>query len=111
MLVSQSRSEKLEKIKLDAVFINSTKADGNPYITSKGAPFKIAVIKWDDKQASKMVFDDDDPVTKWQQGDEVEVVLKQNGEYTNFDLPKQADLLEQRMDRLEKIVAKLIKER
>ena len=104
----------IEKTQIDSVFINTTKADGTPYIDKNGSLFKIATIKWttakgEEKKASMMISGkygakDEAVVSQWKAGDNVEITLEQNGDFTNFKIPSRLDLLERRIEMLEDLL-------
>ena len=53
------------------------------------------------EQISHGAFNPSDPILEWKPGEMHQVVLKQNGNYINFDEPSQLDMLEYRIELLE----------
>jgi len=81
------------RIKLSKVFINEKKKDGTPYVNKNGEPFKMAFITSENGNKASMYIGQMDLhkfeiVSKWKEGDEVDVEITKSGEFTNFDLPK-----------------------
>lgn len=81
-------------LKQDPTFYDKDKA-GTPltYVskkTNKVMPYKRVVIKVAEyeKPLSGAVFTNDSPILTWKGGQMVEVEVKQNGEYLNFEIPR-----------------------
>jgi len=106
----------MEKITIRSIFINEKKKDGT-YYEGKWGRYKVGVLTAEDgRKMSKFITKEDDPVLSWKSGDEVEVIVGQNGDFLNFELPKDVDLLSEKFgflaDRvayLEKILSPYIK--
>lgn len=88
----------IEKVKLTRVHISNKAKDGTPYVVKQGKntgkPYSKAAIKCDkygDKWLSGFVWDSYDTIHKWQTGDEVSIVVSENGQYLNFEKPKAKD--------------------
>lgn len=78
----------MTKVKLTAVYINETDKNGNQFISREGKPYKKMSIKTEqhgDKYLSGFV---NKANQNWKKGDEVEIVVKENGQYLNFEVPK-----------------------
>ena len=97
---------KIENVKLTKVYINDTKKDGTKLLTKDGRPYKKIAIQTDKHAGylSDFIFNQDDPKLQWKIGDEVEIIVWQNGEYKNFKAPTRLDRLEMRMDELEELI-------
>ena len=97
---------KIENVKLTKVYINDTKKDGTKLLTKDGRPYKKIAIQTDKHAGylSDFIFNQDDRKLQWQVGDEVEIIVWQNGEYKNFKAPTRLDRLEMRMDELEELI-------
>ena len=96
----------MQKIKLEAVFVNDTNPQGEPLKNKNGEPYKMAVIQWEGKKAScylgaKFGVNKEKEIRTWTQGQEVTVTLEQKGDYLNFDIPSRLDYIEERVARLE----------
>ena len=103
----------MKKVKLESVFINDKKADGSPLINKNGGKFKMAVIKFNGKTASKYLdpkfgAKDEQTISQWKSGDEVVVMIEQKGNFTNFSIPNKTDKLEARVVILEDKINKLL---
>jgi hypothetical protein len=98
----------IEKVKVISIYINSQKKDGTRYQDKNGNPFELASLKYEGGSASmilgKFSAKDKPVISAWKAGDEVSVVLQQNSEYTNFSLPGRMDMLEARIEKLEKVL-------
>lgn len=82
--------------------------------TSKttGKPYKRAVLEFNGQSASMFINEkfgqkDLETIKTWQEGDEVDIIIEQNGRYANFKLPSKTDLLGERVFDLEGRVEKL----
>lgn len=97
------------KVKLTKVTRSNTNKDGDPYISKKtGKPFTICRI-WTVKHGEKSLGGFDSYATdKWKEGDEVEIIVEESGQYLNFRTPfdkvtrKEFDALVLRVEMLEK---------
>lgn len=101
--------EKLTKIK----FYNTSK-EGQPLLDKNSRPYTRVNIQTAEHGATWMsgLAYQDSPVMQWKEGMEIEIETKQNGQYTNFDLPKKQagqnpQVLRMIYDLLKKMDAKL----
>jgi hypothetical protein len=92
------------KVIINKLYINTTKQDGTQLINKKGEPYTMVNIEYTsgtiNGKASmycggKFGAKDLEVVNNWTEGQEVELVFTQNGEYTNFSIPSRADKLEE----------------
>jgi len=77
---------------LTSVARYTTKKDGSPLVTSKGRPYTSVRIKtadYGDKIISGFGNADN---ANWKAGDTVDIEVKPNGDYLNFEMPKKADM-------------------
>lgn len=96
------------KVKLTKVGRYTENKDGMAYISKKtGKPFTICRI-WTVEHGDKPIGGFDNQTTsEWKEGDEVEIIIKENGQWLNFDIPsdkvtrKEFDEIVKRVDRLE----------
>jgi len=96
----------ITKVHLTKVYIASQSKDGVPFLsgpTSKtpGKPYSKISIKCTehgDKYLGGFVNKDNE---NWKEGDTVDIIVKQNGEYLNFETPKAEDKLGMRVAALE----------
>lgn len=90
----------IQKIHIDQIFFNTKNKEGKPYTDRRNNPFTMVVVKWEGKQASGIAYAGDE-MLQWMQGQTVEAVLEQNGQYLNIKKPSKLDLLEARVKALE----------
>lgn len=94
----------MEKVKLTKIYTTNKDKAGNQLIGKNGKSYTRMSIKTEqhgDKWISGFQNKDN---SSWKEGDEVEVVIKQSGEYLNFKTPKKPDV---NNEKLEKILNKL----
>ncbi|MCP3684679.1 MAG: hypothetical protein GY861_18585 [bacterium] len=73
-----------------------------------GKPFTSVGIMVESKEGDKWLNGFGNKVNdEWAEGDRVKIVIKQNGEYWNFETPSAANLLEIRVDALEERIKQL----
>lgn len=98
----------LQKVKLTKVFSSDTKKDtGQKYVDKNGKPFWRVGIKTDktgDDWYSALAYSPSDREMQLEEGQEVELLLEEKNGYKNFRLPSKVDLLEKRVEALEKSV-------
>lgn len=96
----------IQKVKITKCYISDTKKDGSKLITSDGRAYKKIAIQTDKHAGylSDLIFRPDDPKLQWQIGDEVEIIVWQNGEFKNFKVPIRLDRLELRVEVLEDLI-------
>lgn len=112
------------KLTIKSIYVNDRKMDGTPFINKKGEAYSMANLEFElngeTKKASmylgKVNAKEKEVLSTWSSGQEVEVVLEQNGSYTNFRLPSKTDALnetvenhETRITKLEKVLSKYMK--
>ena len=100
----------MKTVNLTRVFVTDKKKDGTPLINKKGNPYKKVSVKTTDhgdKWLSGFAHDADDPMLSWKAGDQVTIVIEQNGDWLNFRHPVKQDVVNSRIDRLEGRVAAL----
>jgi hypothetical protein len=101
----------MTQIKINKIYRNTETKDGKPYISQKtGKKYTKITIYFDqdDKEISASCLDFNG-WCDWKVGDVVDVKLERNGDYLNFSRVTQADLLENRVKRLETAVATILK--
>jgi len=104
----------MEKVKLNASYINTVDKNGNPLVSKKGRSYTMVQINYGDDQKASMYCDNEwnkkdiDEIKAWGTGTEVTLMFEKNGEYNNFSLPKSTDLIEARLVTLETRVDKLV---
>lgn len=101
--------ETLVKVVLTRIYSSDEKKDGTKYIDKNGKPYKRVAIQTNshgETWLSCFSFRDTDEMRTWQEGQEVQILISQNGDYWNFREPRKMDLLEERVIKLEKEVFK-----
>lgn len=103
----------MKQIKLLKVYRNDSNKDGQPYKTKDGKPFTLVKIMFEEEgQETWATCCDFDGWTEGFKSDEVvSVQLEQNGDYLNFKKVTRIDVLENRVDTLEAIIRKLVKQK
>ena len=104
--------EGLQKVKLSQIFVNTANKDGVPFMDKNGKPFTMVTVFFGDKQKASMYCGewgakDVDTAQSWKEGDEVSLMFSTNKNYLNFTIPKEADLLSERVEELERKVKAL----
>lgn len=91
----------IKKVTLTAVYRNTTDKAGNPLKSAKGIPYTKLSFKCKE-YGDKYVGGFGNKANEgWKQGDIVEVIIKQNGDYLNFEMPKEVDVATERISKLE----------
>ena len=81
----------MEKIKITKIYKTNKDKNGNELKSKDGRPYTRLSIKAE-QFGDKWISGYENAHNKdWQEGDEVEVIIKKNGEYLNFDTPKKDD--------------------
>lgn len=92
----------MQKITLTRVYVSDKDKNGIPFVgKTTGKPYKKLALKateYGDKWLSGFQNKDNE---NWKEGDVVDVIIKQNGEYLNFETPKAEDKLASRISALE----------
>lgn len=100
----------MEKVTLTKIFTSDKNKNGEEFKTKKGQKFWKMGIKTDEYQDEWMscLFFDQDKIPDWNEGDQVSIVIEENGGFKNFKVPTQFDTLfamfnelDQRVKRLE----------
>ena len=78
--------------------------DGSNYVDKNGKPFIRVSITAEglERSASALVYRNIDPIYSWKAGDEVQAIVEQNGEYLNIRAAGRLDMLESRIEALER---------
>lgn len=98
---------------LKSVYINDKKKDGSPYINKKGQPFKMAMIETAEGVKASLYLDekfgakDEATISTWKSGDTVDIVIEEAGDFTNFKIPTKTDLLEEKVNDIDRRLSAL----
>lgn len=96
------------QVTLTKISIQDKKKDGSPMVTKKGKPFRTIGIQTKehaDKWLSGFLWEQGEEMETWQSGQQVNILVEQNGQYLNFKVPNRSDALEERILSLEKRVS------
>jgi len=81
----------METIQLQDIKIFTKKKDGQLYIDKTGKKFARVSIKFQDKWASTLIYEDNlekkEIIKTWKANDVVEIAISQSGDFLNFELP------------------------
>jgi len=91
----------ITKITLTRVFVTDKNKDGTPLMSKLGKPYsKLSVkcVEHGDKWLSGFKGRENE---NWKEGDQVDVIVKQNGDFLNYEVPKAEDKLAMRVSALE----------
>lgn len=97
----------ITKVTLTRVFASDKNKDGTPLMSKLGKPYSkmsIKCVEHGDKWLSGFKGKENE---FWKEGDQVDIIVKQNGEYLNYDVPKAEDKLAMRVSALEVDVMQL----
>lgn len=97
----------MEKLTITKVYRSNKDKKGNLLKTSDGREYTRLAIKTKEYGDRYVSGFGNDKNSSWNVGDTVEVVIEQKGEYLNFSMPKEKDVLTERIDVLEKKVKEL----
>lgn len=103
----------IQELTITKVYKSEKDKQGNPLKTKdKGIPYTRVAIQvdyaeYEGKWLSKNVFREDDPVLNLEKDKRYLLKIEPNGEWLNFDLPRKTDLLESRIQRLERWVEQI----
>ena len=91
----------METVKIKSIFVYETNKDGVPYINRNDIEYKRVKLVLEDGRSLSALAYGGEAFLSWKSGDEVEVVIEQNGDFLNFSLPEETDKLEKRVEELE----------
>lgn len=94
----------MEKLTVTKVFISDKNKDGVEFKSKKGEKFWKVAVKFDkykEEWFSCLAFTEEDLAMKLKEGDE-RLFIVERGEYNNFRMPSRLDVLESRIEALER---------
>jgi len=91
----------MEKVILTKVYSSNKDKNGNELVNRNGKPYTRMSIKTQQHGDTWLSGFQNRTNENWKQGDEVEIIVTQNGQYTNFETPKTEDMLAMRVKDLE----------
>lgn len=74
------------KVTIEKIIVRTKKKDGSLLLTKRGNPYFNVSIQSGGDWVSGFMFDK----PTWKEGDEVELIITQNGQYKNFEVPKRS---------------------
>lgn len=93
-------------VKVKKVFKSDKSKDGKEFKDKNGKPFWKVAIQTDrhgNDWYSCLAFKADDRVMNLSEGDEITIITEENNGFKNFKIPSKLDLLEARVELLEKM--------
>ena len=97
----------MQTVKITKVYRTDKDKQGNPLKSKDGKPYGKISIKTEEN-GEKWIGGFQNARNKdWKEGDTVEIKIVQNGEYLNFETPKDTDVATERIAKLEGRVMKL----
>lgn len=94
----------MEKVTLTKIYTTDKDKQGNPLKSKEGRPYTRMSIKCLE-HGDKWISGFQNAQNKdWKEGDEVEIIIKPNGEYLNFETPKKDDKV---VEMLSQVLTKL----
>ena len=97
----------MQKLTITGIWRNTTDKQGNPFKSAKGFPYTKLSFKCKEHGDRYIGGFGNKENEGWQVGDIVEVIVKENGQYLNFEMPKKEDINNERLEALEKRILKL----
>lgn len=99
----------MQKLTITGIWRNTTDKQGNPLKSAKGFPYTKLSFKCKEHGDKYIGGFGNKENEGWQIGDVVEVIIKENGQYLNFEMPKKEDINNERIETLEKRISDLEK--
>ena len=94
----------MEKYKITKITRYQNDKQGQPLKTKDGRPYTRVNLQTAQHGQKWISGFGSNTNVNWKEGDEVELIIKENGEYLNFSEPKKIDAVD---EKLEKILNKL----
>lgn len=107
----------MQKVTITKTYITDKDKNGNLLKSKDGKPYTRMSIKCNEYGDKWISGFQNKSNQNWKEGDTVEVIITQKGEYLNFETPKKDDLANEKMDKILAYVKeihgqlKIIKER
>lgn len=98
------------KLTITKIYRNNKSKEGVPFVSKKGNPYVKVSIKTQEYGDKWLSGFGGGWNMGWKEGDVVEVEVKPNGEYLNFERLDPVIVLTQRIETLERIVATIKKQ-
>lgn len=103
----------MEKLTVTKTYKSNKDKDGNLFKDRNGKNYWKVAVKFDkygDDWYSTLVFREDDPLMKLEEGTEKLFVIDTSNGYKNFKMPSRLDVLEARLEKLEQRVGSMNKQ-
>ena len=78
----------------------TTDKSGKPLINKNNKPYTRVNLKTKEHGDTWISGFENDDNKSWKEGDEVQIIVKQNGEYLNFEMPKKADATNEKLEQI-----------
>ncbi|NHZ84603.1 MAG: hypothetical protein GWP19_01820 [Planctomycetia bacterium] len=91
----------MEKVTLTKVYRSTTNSEGQTLKTKDGREYTRVSIKTDKHGDVLLSGFGNRSNANWKEGDTVEIVVEQKGQYLNFSMPDEVALLKIRVEKLE----------
>lgn len=91
----------ITKVILTRIYISDKSKAGVPFVSKTGKPYKkiaIKTVEHGDTWLSGFVNKTNE---FWKEGDQVDIIIKQNGDYLNFETVKEEDKIKEKVAALE----------
>ena len=97
----------MENVTIRSIRFLSANKEGRPYLDQKNQrPQQLCFLETSDGRKMSGFVYNDSPALKWNPGDAIDIEVKQNGQYTNFRVPKYAPQTgNAQLDRIEAALA------
>lgn len=95
------------KVKLTQVYVTDKDKNGNPLMTKNNKPYTRMSIKTEQHGDKWISGFQNRTNANWKAGDEVDVVIKENGQYLNFETPKVENMQSEKLDKIMAMITEL----
>lgn len=87
----------IQKVTITTVYTSNKDKQGNPLKSAKGYPYTRMSIKTKEHGDQWISGFQNKDNQNWKENDTVEVIIKKNGQYLNFETPKMEDKVGEHM--------------
>ncbi len=95
------------QVKLTNVYVTDKDKEGNLLMSKAGKPYTRMSIKTEEHGDRWISGFKNKGNESWKQGDTVEVIIKENGQYLNFDTPKPNDVNNEKLEDIMKMLTEI----
>ena len=90
----------MQKLTITRIFTTDKDKNGNPLISKNNKPYTRMSIQTKEHGEKWLSGFKNQTSGAWQVGQEVEVIVKENGQYLNFETPKMEDKVDMNMEKV-----------